>query len=69
MSVRKPVAGKKFSVAFSSVLSKTGLAECGALLGELRKEKELEGTDGSWQGAELGSDLCGNQVSLTPNVL
>lgn len=44
MSVRKPIVGNKFSVAFSFVLSEPGLAECGTLLGELRKKKELERT-------------------------
>lgn len=41
MSVKKPVVGNKFSVAFSFVLGELGLAEHRTLLGELRKEKEL----------------------------
>lgn len=44
-----------------SALSELRLAESGTLLGELRKEEELERTDSSWQGAELGSDLCGTK--------
>lgn len=39
------------------------------LLGELQKEKEWEGTVVSWPGAKLESDLCGNQLGITPDVL
>lgn len=39
------------------------------LLTELQKEKEWEGTVGSWPRAKLGSDRCGNQLSRSPDVL